>query len=228
MNVDLIVGEASAVAVVPINGDAVSGNLLDALYSGLGIPVPPAAQARPAEQLRLVGQLLRTSIEGTLKLMAARAIAKHEFGAVTTLVQARENNPLKFSAEVNEALTLLLGPPRRGFMPPLTGLNQAYMDLRAHELALLSGLRAALDSVLSSFDPSTLELGLPPAGLLKNLVSGSREAKLWALFCERHGEFIREIDADFDAVLGDAFRQAYERQLLELADAPAPPEAPKR
>jgi FHA domain-containing protein len=195
-----------------------------ALYTGLGIPMP-APVNRSAEQLELIGSLLRKAIEGTLSLLATRAVAKRELGAGATQAQARQNNPLKFSPDGQAALTHLLGPAQPGFVEPLAALADAFGDLRAHELAVLAGMRSALDEVLSRFDPATLEQRLAPKGLWENLLPGNREAKLWTQFGAQHAQILREAEDDFDSLFGRAFREAYEMQLAEIARHPTPGEA---
>lgn len=196
--------------------------LFAALYGGLGMPVPPPAE-RTAEQLTLIGSLLRRAMTGTLALLAARTIAKRELGASRTQIRTRENNPLKFSPDADVALNHLLGPPRRGFLAPLPALTEAFDDLRAHEVALLTGMRAALDEVLSQFNPQTLEGRLAPRGVWESLLPAARKAKLWECYDEQYAGIVREIEGDFDSMFGRAFLQAYERQLRELG-RPAEPE----
>jgi type VI secretion system FHA domain protein len=187
-----------------------------ALYSGLGLPAP-AAGGLSVRELRLIGELLRKSVEGLLALLASRAIAKRELGAGATLAQVRQNNPLKFSPDGEAALAHLLGPAQPGFIAPLDAVADAFADLQAHEVAVLAGMRSALDEILARFDPVALEQRLAPKGLWENLVPGSREAKLWTQFAARHAQILREAEGDFDALFGHAFRKAYEAQLSELA-----------
>jgi type VI secretion system FHA domain protein len=227
--IDLVVGDPTgagqrpaAIAPAPMQGaQALTvAELFSALYAGLGLPAPePVGQS--VQQLRLVGALLRQSVQGTLELLAARAIAKRELGESATRLQARENNPLKFSPDTDTALVHLLGPAQRGFIAPLAAVADAFDDLRAHEVAVLTGMRAALDEVLSRFNPEALEQRLAPKGMWENLLSGSREAKLWVHYGERYAEILREVEGDFDSLFGRAFREAYESQLAELARAPA-------
>lgn len=234
--VDVVVGETSNVRrpgrrrrasdVDPAAAEAAQarGAQLEAfhaaLYRGLGLPVPPLAE-RSAEQLVLIGSLLRRAVAGTLALLATRTIAKRELGASRTQIRTRENNPLKFSPDVDAALNHLLGPPRRGFLEPLPALTEAFDDLRAHEVALLTGMRAAVDEVLAQFDPGALERRLAPRGVWESLLPAARKAKLWESYDEQYGEIVHEIEGDFDSLFGRAFLQAYERQLAELGRPPA-------
>jgi len=196
-----------------------SDEMVSALYGGLGMVVPPPAE-RTVQRMRLVGELLRESVAGTLGLLAARTIAKRELGAGATMLQTRGNNPLKFSPNVDAALTHLLGPPLRGFIGPRDAMHDAFGDLRAHQVAVLAGMRAALEAVLERFDPVALEARLAPRGMWDNLMPVNRRAKLWEQFGEQYAEILREVEDDFDSLFGNAFLQAYEAQLAELARAP--------
>lgn len=217
--VDLLVGEPTGTGArrAPVEASAgVAGDLLASVYAGLGIPVP-AVLARPgAAQAELVGTLLRASVGGALGLLAARAIAKRELGAGVTQLRVRENNPLKFAPDVDAALNLLLAPPQRGFVPPLDAVRDTFDDLRAHEVALLAGMRAALAAVLDRFDPAALEARLADNGLWDSLLPATRRARLWERYAEQHVAIAREIEDHFDAIFAGAFAKAYESQRQAL------------
>src|SRR5262252_8329670 len=194
-------------------------DMIKALYTGLGMAVPPSTE-RSTQRMHLIGELLRESLAGTVGLLAARTIAKRELGAGATMLQTRGNNPLKFSPNVDAALTHLLGPPLRGFIGPRDAVHDAFGDLRAHQVAVLAGMRAALEAVLERFDPIALEARLAPRGMWEHLMPVNRRAKLWEQFGEQYAEILREAEDDFDSLFGKAFLQAYEAQLAELARAP--------
>src|SRR5439155_1697966 len=178
---------------------------------GVNAPAEPSAQ-----QTLLIGALLRAMLAGTLELLAARSIAKRELGASPTLLRTRENNPLKFSPDADAALAHMLGPPQRGFVPPLEAVADAFGDLRAHELALLAGMRAALEAVVARLDPQVLQERLAPQGLLGSMVPLQRKARLWEAYGEQHAQIVQEIEGDIDSLFARAFRQAYEAQLARL------------
>lgn len=203
--VDLLVGETGP-ALPPADVGA-------ALMKGLGLATGPIG----AEQAQRIGTLLRAMTEGTLELLTARMVAKRELGAAATQLRTRENNPLKFSPDVNAALSHLMGPAERGFLDPRAAVQEAFDDLRAHQVALLAGMRAALDSVMSRFDPATLEQRLAPGGAFENLIPANRRARLWSAYSEEYARIVDEIEDDFDALLGRAFLKAYQAQLQALA-----------
>lgn len=190
-----------------------------ALAGGLGLA---GVGSFDAERMRRVGALLRAMTQGTLELLTARMVAKRELGAAATQLRTRENNPLKFSPDVDTALAQLLGPTERGFLDPQSAVQEAFDDLRAHQVALLAGMRAALDAVMSRFDPAALESRLAPGGAL-DLIPANRRARLWTAYGEEYARIVGEIEEDFDALLGRAFLKAYQAQLQALAaERPSP------
>lgn len=199
---------------------APADDLIRALFAGLGIAAPEPA-AFSAAQMELIGALLRSTVSGTIGLLAARGIAKRELGASPTLVQARQNNPLKFAADADAALVRLLEPPQRGFIPALAAVRETFDDLRAHEVAILAGMRAALEAALLRFDPATLEQRWADKGVWENLRPVNHKAKLWDRFSEQHAEIVQQIEENFDSIFAGAFAAAYEAQLAQLKRSPA-------
>ena len=194
---------------------APSDALAAAFCEGLGIQTLPGGALTP-DAMRLVGELLRTATQGTVELLIARATLKREVHADVTQVVARANNPLKFSPDAEVALGYLLGPPMAGFMAPAPAMRDAYDDLRAHQFAVLAGMRAALDGVLARFDPKVLEEKLGTQSVFASLLPSSRKAQLWELFEELFGELSAEAADDFHELFGKAFVRAYEAHIDEL------------
>lgn len=195
---------------------AANEELLQALLQGLGTPNLKIPGGLTPEVMEAVGRLLREAVRGTVDLLLARALTKREIRANVTILVGKENNPLKFSPDVDVALTHLLNPPARGFMPPATAMRDAYDDLRAHTFGFMAGMRAALAGVLARFDPENLQKRLAHKTVLDSFMATSRRAKLWDLFEQMYGEISREAEDDFDELFGKAFLRAYEEQVARL------------
>ena len=191
------------------------GAMLAALLEGLDAPGLKMAPLTP-ESMRVLGQLLRESMRGTVELLVARAALKREMRAELTMIAQRENNPLKFSPTVEVALAHLLGPPTKGFLPAVPAIKDAFDDLRAHQLGVMAGMRAALEGVLQRFNPQQLESKLTRGSALSNLIPATRKARLWELFNELFAQLQTEAQDDFDEIFGKAFLRAYEDQLDRL------------
>src|SRR6185436_1575711 len=210
--VDFVVGDTGEMMRAGLASSA-QADWARALQQGVGVAVGTLTP----EHAQRMGELLRAMTRGTLELLTARMVAKRELGAAATQLRTRENNPLKFSPDIDAALTHLLGPTERGFLDPQAAVAEAFDDLRAHQVALLAGMRAALDSVMSRFDPSVLEQRLAPGSALENLIPANRRARLWSAYGDEYARIVSEIEDDFDALLGNAFLKAYQAQLQALA-----------
>ena len=194
------------------SGDAA---LLDALREGLGTPDLRIAALSP-ELMRQLGELLRESTKGTVELLAARAALKREVRADVTTILASANNSLKFSPSVEVALQYLLGPRMMGFMPPVESMRDAYDDLKAHQLGVMAGMKAALAGVLERFDPKVVEAKLTGGSALSALLPSSRKARLWELFQELYQKLAVEAEEDFNTLFGAAFLKAYQQYIDQL------------
>jgi FHA domain-containing protein len=202
---------APTVAAIPADQAA----LLAAFREGLGLPNLPPGGLTP-EFMRLLGQLIHESARGTVDLLVARAALKREVRAEATMIVAKENNPLKFSPTAEVALGHLLGPAARGFIEPQRAMRDAFDDLRAHQLAFLAGMRAALEGLLQRFDPNALESRLTQKSVLSSLLPAARKAQLWSVFQQEYQQIAGELADDFHQVFGREFLRAYEAQLDAL------------
>jgi len=188
-----------------------------AFSEGAGIRLDPPQGLNP-ELMRVIGQLLRSAVEGTLQMMAVRAATKQELRAEVTVIRSRDNNPLKFSPGAQSALEQLLQPPVRGFLPGPAAMTDAMRDLVGHTIGTMAGTRAALEGVLGRFRPSALEAKLVGRSVLDSVLPLGRKAKLWELYLQ-HFEAIREeAQEDFHTLFGKAFLEAYEDQLERLGE----------
>jgi type VI secretion system FHA domain protein len=107
-------------------------------------------------------------------------------------------------------------------MAPVPAVRDAFDDLRAHQLGVMAGMKAALEGVLERFDPAVLEGKLTRKSAIASLIPATRKARLWELYQELYGQISAEAQDDFDELFGRAFLRAYEAQLDSLARQRAP------
>ena len=194
--------------------------------AGVNLPLPTAGVEA---QLRDIGRILRSAIDGSLRLMAVRTSTRHEMRANVTVIQARNNNPLKFSPDAQSALEALLQPSLRGFLDGPAAMEDAMQDLVGHSIGSVAGMRAALEGVLDRFAPEQLEGKLTSKSVLDNVLPGARKARLWDLYLQHQGTIRDEAQDDFHALFGKAFLAAYEQQVAQLKrNARAPLQAPSQ
>ncbi len=159
------------------------------------------------------GQILRVVVSGVMDVMRSRQQIKDEFRMQGTRVRKIDNNPLKFSANVDDALHNLLMKRNRAYMSPVEAFEDAFADLRNHQIAMLAGMRTAFESMLAEFDPDRLQQEFD-----RQLAKGLVPAKLryWDSYRERQQQAIKDPEATFRRLFGDEFARAYEDQLRAL------------
>ncbi len=217
---DSVVADSSSVEERMVAGKSDSNHeeLLRAFLAGTGIG-PDQSLVLTPQLMNLIGRLLRESTQGTLDLLQARTLTKREIQAEMTMIAPRENNPLKFSPNVEAALTHLLMPKGQGgqgFMQPIQAMQDAYDDLRTHQFGFMAGMRAALSGVLERFSPDQLQQRLTQKTVFDSLFPMNHRAKLWDLFTERYSTISHEAREDFHILFGKEFLRAYEAQIARL------------
>lgn len=181
--------------------------------AGVALPLPPGP---PAERMRAIGLVLRAAVDGTLQLMSVRASTKNEMRAAVTQIQARSNNPLKFTPDGAGGVEQLVMPPARGFLGGPEAMRDAMVDLVGHSIGTVQGMRAALEGLLERFDPAALEAKLGAGSVLDSLLPMNRKARLWELYLQHFRTLRDEAEDDFHALFGKAFVAAYEQQVERL------------
>ena len=196
------------------------GSMNEALrifLEGAGMPHQELSAGQSERLLRDCGTVLRAAIEGLMMLLIARGELRREFEAEErTMVAARDNNPLKLMADPHEAMQFLLDPTERtdGFLDPIRAIGDACEDLRAHELALMAGMRAAILGALRRLDPQFLEKSFDKAP--GGFSFGGRKGRLWEHFVAEQQKLSQDAQEDFNKVFGREFMAAYQAQLRRL------------
>lgn len=208
---------ATAAAAVPaaLAASADANALWAAFCQGAGVALPLPADGGPAT-MHAVGRILHSAVAGTLQLMAVRASTRHELRAAVTIIQPRNNNPLKFSPDARAGIEQLVQPAARGFLDGPAAMEDAMHDLVGHSIGTVAGMRAAIEGMLDRFDPAALESKLTSHSMFDSLLPGSRRARLWELYLEHHRAIREEAQEDFHTLFGKAFVAAYEQQIDRL------------
>jgi predicted component of type VI protein secretion system len=190
---------------------------LRAFFEGSGIPYKDLPAAQAERLMHDCGAILRAAVEGVMMLLIARGEMRKELQAEDrTMVAARDNNPLKLMSDPHEAMAYLFEPGTRaeGFLEPVQAVSDACQDLRAHDIALIAGMRAAILGALARFDPKELERAYEKSA--KGFSLSSRRAKLWELFVQHQDKLMQAAQDDFNKVFGRDFMATYQAQVRKL------------
>lgn len=202
---------AAAVDVHEIHPN--SQELLQAFLHGAGVPNLSVSSGLSVEMMEMLGKLVATSIQGTMELIAQRALVKREVKAETTMVVLRKNNPLKFFPDSQTVLTQMLRKKMPGFMEPWEAMEDSFLDLRAHQFGVVAGMRAAMDALLKRLHPSNFEKKLKAPTLMDSINPTRRKGEMWDSFAEQFGGISLEAKDEFQSLFGKDFLAAYEREV---------------
>ena len=189
-------------------------SLLAAFLEGAGMP--DGALKDPAATMRGLGLAFRAMVSGLREVLMARASIKSEFRIEQTMIRARGNNPLKFSAGDDDALSALLGAGRRVDMTPAAAVADALSDIRLHELASMAAMQSAVRAMLNGLEPAKLRAVAEQSGGM-TVLPAQKKARAWDVFEALHAQTVQALSDDFDSVFGKAFARAYERALEDIS-----------
>ena len=196
----------------PVAADLRGSSELAAVLAGAGLPnaaVPPTLG-------RDLGSILRVVVTGVMDLLRARQQIKDEFRMQTTRFRPEDNNSLKFSANVGDALHNLLIKRNAAYLGPVDSFEDAFADLRNHQIAMLSAMRTAFESMLAEFGPERLQNQFERRVKKKSLLGAGPEAEYRELYRERAEDLSKDVEETYRKLFGDRFVEAYEEQLERL------------
>nr|WP_245217574.1 type VI secretion system-associated FHA domain protein TagH [Rheinheimera maricola] len=161
------------------------------------------------EVLRVAGVLLKTLTEGMMGVLNARSLMKEKLGLDQTKIRQEKNNAFKFSGTPEDALAKML-TQESGYIDPVNAAKEAVNDAKAHQLAMISGLNAAIQQTIESFDPKSLEEEFSVGFAL------SKKAKYWDIYCQVYEKIAENAQSDSSNIFIKHFREHYEEQISKL------------
>ena len=152
---------------------------------GAGLPVEALSWQEPGAFAEQTGALMRLVAVELKQLLAARAESKRiARSANQTMIQAQDNNPLKFSPTIEDALRLILGRPTSGYLNAQKAFEESFRDLKAHQIKTYSAMQHALRMLVEDLDPQAVSESLGSERGLEGLLS-SRKGRLWDAYVAR-------------------------------------------
>lgn len=193
--------------------------LIAALLEGMGLNNGHQTSLGE-EQMRVTGRMLSLFSQGTVALLSSRSILKRGVKADMTMILNEANNPFKILPSGKTVLMQMYQSQMPGFMPPEAAVRDALVDLQAHQLGMIAGIRAIIAAMLQSFNPQRLEDRAREDGALPKIAfSSGRKAALWDAFTRHYQRTAGEIEDDFHTLFGEAFLNAYDMEVNQYKDS---------
>lgn len=193
------------------------GSLVLAFLNGAGINDIAGRHQSDSEFMELAGALFRALVHGLMQILVARASLKNEFRIPGTLLKPSENNPLKFSISAEETMRNLLLQPSPGSMAPLEAVNEAYQDMKNHQIAVIAAMQEAYGGLLKLFDPATLEKKFVQKPSLPSIRLFKKRFKFWEQYSDFYDQITKDAGEGFTKLFGEAFSRAYDEEMKRLA-----------
>ncbi len=188
----------------------------EALLEGMGLGGRDFSPEDAEHIHQVVGELIPVIITGMMQVLRSRASIKNEFRMNVTTIQPVENNPLKFSANAQEAIENMFVRDSAAYMKPKVAFKEGFDGISEHQVAIIAGIRAAFKSMMDRFNPEQLERQFDKQN--KGVVlPGMQKSKYWNSYSDHYNGFIDNMENTFQYLFGDEFVQAYEDQLRRLS-----------
>jgi type VI secretion system protein len=203
--------EAAVRAPSAVNTAAANAALFKQFLKGAGIS--DEALVSPEEipaVMQSLGALFRDLVDGMMTVLRARSELKSQLRVTVTTLRPVDNNPLKFSASVEDALRILFARKHAGFIDPQEAVREGYSDIMNHQLAMVAGMQASLAELLKRFAPQTFEKPFEEGIVFQ------KKAKCWDAYSKAYPGLVSEALEDF---FGETFADVYEQQMRVLRPA---------
>jgi type VI secretion system protein ImpI len=186
------------------------GDFVRALARGARVPEHVFAQRDSDELAEQLGVLMRVVAENMQQLLTARLQAKRlARSASHTMIEALDNNPLKFSPTADDALRIMFGPPTKSYLDARRAFEQSFADLKTHQIKTYAAMQQALRRLVADLDPQAIDRDTDADRGLAAMV-GSRKAKLWDAYLARWQAKARRREGGLADVFMDYFAEAYD------------------
>ncbi|HXW20980.1 MAG TPA: type VI secretion system-associated FHA domain protein TagH [Roseiarcus sp.] len=158
-----------------------------------------------------IGAVLRLTAHNLAQMLSSRSETKGLMrSANRTMIRALENNPLKFTASPDEALSVMFGPPTKNYLDARAAVERSFADLKAHQIQTFGAMQAALEALFEDLAPEKIDRSVDADRGISALV-GSRKARLWDAYLERWRAKAKRSDGRLTEAFMTLFAESYDR-----------------
>lgn len=203
--------QAYAPAAEPAYAPRADSDFISRLARGAGVSPDVFASKDPGQLAEELGMVTRLLVENLKQLLNARAETRALVrSSRQTMLQALDNNPLKFARSAEEAMRVMFGPRTRSYLDAQQTLRQSFDDLKAHQLNTYSAMQQALQMLVEDLDPQAIEKSVE-SGLV-----GSRKGKLWDAYLARWQAKTAKRDGGLVEAFMSYFAECYQRNATKI------------
>ena len=192
-----------------------ANDLTSAFIDGLGVK-PELKEALNTPELWFeMGQGLNLLLTQLMESLRQRAIVKNQFRLNQTTFQTQQNNPIKFSADIDDVIQNLFIRNSASFLSSQESIKQSFVDTRLHEQALLAGADGVLKGILEQVSPQHINQQISDNSNVLKIIPGQKESKCWKLYLNLHDDLSHDVNSKGAVALSDDFLKAYNDRIKE-------------
>lgn len=210
---------ANVEEVAGVNSDTAAGSAT--LLEAMGLDAQSMTQEQINDISEEVGVLMREVIGGLMQVLRSRSSIKNEFRMNVTTIQPVENNPLKFSVDVDEAMANMFVRRGKAYKKPVEAVREGFQEIGEHQLAVIAGIRHGFEQMMKRFDPETMEQNFDRQSG-GGVLPGMKKGRYWSSYRNHYQSYTDNMEHSFQHLFGSDFVHAYEDQLRRLKVARKP------
>ncbi|MBD1556921.1 type VI secretion system-associated FHA domain protein TagH [Vibrio sp. S9_S30] len=188
-------------------------NEMDAFLSGLGISRNMVPTQHSDEWFKQLGESFSLLLGGLMDTLHHRAEFKQTNRLNHTAFQRHENNPLKFSANLEDAIHNLYNRNSSSFLGPQNAIQEAFDDIEKHEKALMQGVDGAVKGVMGLLNPDYISSKNVGEGVLEKIIPGKTQANFWKNYEKQYLDLTNELEGNSIPFYLEDFAKSYEMAL---------------
>jgi type VI secretion system protein len=187
---------------------------VEAFCRGAGIDPSSLPSDAQSALLTLAGQMVREVVLGLQEALKGRADLKSRLRLNQTTIQPGENNPLKFSASVDEAVRKLLDPHGSRYLGPIEAIRDSFADLRTHQTALAAAIQAGIDELMNRIEPRELQERFDRGLKRGPLLGATNKMKYWELYTEFYQALNQRNEQGLPTLFAEELARTYAERSL--------------
>jgi type VI secretion system FHA domain protein len=180
-----------------------------AFIQGCGLSAEECDTADIVMVMGRAGRALRLSVTNLHDILGARTSTKEGFGVERTMLGQSGNNPLKFVLDSHDALVALLVTTIPGFLVADEAVEQAFTDIKEHQISMVAAMQAALAGICQQLAPETIELMVGAPTMLERLMPHLRSARWWRSYRAAFAKVAGGLANNARQVFGGDFARGY-------------------
>ncbi|WP_462178885.1 type VI secretion system-associated FHA domain protein TagH [Pseudoalteromonas gelatinilytica] len=182
--------------------------LISSFLNGLSVNEKLSVELQNEDTWQRMGECFKLFLEGSMDLIRQRTNIKNQLKLNHTTFKVEQNNPLKFSATIDDVMQNLFVRNSASFLPANEAVKESFVDTKLHEQGLLAGATGALNGLLEQLSPDGIKAQSNNGGLLSSL-SAYGGASSWRIYNELYADITDDVKAKGVLAFSDDFLKAY-------------------